>query len=73
MEEDQPVTKAELFEIIQDVKGDIVRHLIQMDARIQTLETEMAAIIATMATKADVRDQTNRMIQAIQRGGSASF
>ena len=47
--------------------------LIQMDARMQSLESEMDALVNAMATKADVREQADRMIQAVQRGTSANF
>ena len=36
-EGDQPATKADVFKIVQEGKADIVRLLIPMDARIQTL------------------------------------
>ena len=48
-EEDQPVTKRDLFEGLQSVKADIVSLLIQMNPRVSAIETKLE----TFETKLD--------------------
>ena len=63
-EAEQPVTKAELFQIIQDVKGDIASIGVQMHERLARIENDLSAVKNDLsAVKNDLSAVKNDLAQ----------